>query len=256
MCTNLAAESLRLAGVRIGNNMAYEEREPTVSEQRIGQCHPHQVFEHNAYGTIAMTVSTGGSQTLFGSDLPHNQRVNISICRARLHRDLNRDWIHSDARPIIEFSMSHAQFAQFITSQGSGGGTPVTINFAPARGTQSEAMPAIRNAETKHDTFRREIEESVRKRLDDMRKRVDDLGTMLDTGKVGMKVLRELHKDLRITIENLPGNMAFVVESAEEALEKATSDAKIDVESYIAMSAKRIGLNSIAELARLENKAK
>ena len=245
-----------LAVGKMGNSMTYEEREPTVLEERIGQCDPHQVFEHDAYGTIAMTVSTGGSQTLFGSDLPHNQRVHISVCRARLHRDLNRDWISSYSCPVIEFSMSHAQFAQFITSQGCGGGTPITFNFAPDPGTQSEPMPGIRNVETKHETFRREIAEGVRTRLAKMQEQVDELGKMLETGKVSIKALREIHKDLDRQADYLPGTMEFVVKSAEEALEKATSDAKIDIESYIAMSAKRIGLNSIAELARLENKAK
>ena len=90
--------------------MARIEQEPTVSEGRIGQCDPHGVFKHPAYGTITMTTCTGGDRTLFGSDLGHNQRISIKIDTAVLHRDLYRDWIHSD-KHLIEFEMSHAQFA-------------------------------------------------------------------------------------------------------------------------------------------------
>lgn len=50
--------------------------------------------------------------------------------------------------------------------------------------------------------------------------------------------------------------MAFAVQSAEEALEKATSDAKIEVESYVQMTAQRLGLKHINELAQLEHKEK
>ena len=53
----------------------------------------------------------------------------------------------------------------------------------------------------------------------------------------------------------LPGSLDFVVKSAEEALEKATSDAKIEVEAYIGSVAQRIGLKSINQLAQLEDKS-
>lgn len=224
---------------------------PTIVESRMGQCDPHEVYDHPAYGVITLTNPQGGDSTLFGSDIGHNQRMCITIHRAQLKRDLNRDWIHSKNQ-IIEVEMSHAQFAQFITSQGKGDGTPCTLRWMKGEG----AVPGIAKIETKHDTFRREIHDAARKRLESIEKEIAKLGEMIESGKLPKKELRELHANLRRQADYLPGTMEFVVKSAEEALEKATSDAKIEVESYIAMTAQRLGLKSIEELARLENKEK
>lgn len=229
-----------------------EVLEPTVTQERIGKCDAHDVLDHDAFGTIVMTTSTcsGKGQTLFGSDLPHGQQVHITINRARKHRDLSRDWIHSTDR-IVDFSMSHAQFAQFITSTGIGGGTPITLNYAPAPGTFCEPMHQIQNPETKHETFRREIADAARRRLEDMRTQVSRLGAILSQGKVGMKDLRELHKALDQGVSYLPGTMEFVVRQSEEALEKASHDAMIDIEAFAQTTAQRLGLESIQELAAL-----
>ena len=230
--------------------MARLEQEPTVSEGRIGACEPHGVFQHPAYGTITMTTRTGGGGTLFGSDLGHNQRIAIKISTAKLHRDLHHDWIHSD-KQLIELEMSHAQFAQFITSNGNGSGTPVTITWLKDVGS----IPAIKNLQTKHETHRQEIHNSAREAADSMAKNVAKLGAMIESGKLGKKELRELWHTLKCQVDNLPSNMEFAVKSAEEALEKATSDAKIEVESYVQMTAQRLGLKSISDLAQLADKS-
>lgn len=224
---------------------------PTVTEARRGQCDPHEVYQHPAFGTITLSMPTGGDRTLFGSDIGHNQRVCIRICGAELKRDLNHDWIHSKGQ-LIEIEMSHAQFAQFITSQGKGDGTPCTLRWIKGEGV----IPGIAKIESKHETFRREISQAARQRLEHIEKEIAKLGEMIESGKLPKKELRELHANLRRQADYLPGTMEFVVKSAEEALEKATSDAKVEVESYIAMTAQRLGLKSIEELAKLENKEK
>lgn len=225
------------------------EQEPTVTEGRIGQCDPHGVFHHPAYGTITMTTCTGGEPTLFGSDLGHNQRIAIEINTAVLHRDLYRDWIHSD-KHLLRFEMSHAQFAQFITSNGNGSGTPITITWMKDVGS----IPAIKNLQTKHETHRAEIRECAKRAHDGLAKNVAALKAMVESGKIGKRDLAALVRSMEISLGNAPANLAYAVESAEEALAKATSDAKIEVESYVQMTAQRLGLKHIGELAQLEHR--
>lgn len=227
------------------------EQEPTVTQDQRGKCDPHEEYNHPAYGTVTMTVVTGGDRTLFGSDLGHQQRICIRVNQATLKRDLNHDWIHSRGQ-LIEFEMSHAQFAQFITSQGKGDGTPCTLKFIRDQGH----IPAIKNIETKHETFRREIRDAAAGRLQHIRQSLDSLRILLEAGgSISKKELREIYANLARHADQLPGTMEFVVKSAEEALEKATSDAKIEVETYMGMAAQRIGLKHISELAQLEEKA-
>jgi hypothetical protein len=227
----------------------------TITESQSNpKCAPAQVFDHPAFGTVSLSIVTGShGSTMFGSDLGHNQWVRITVSHAEKVRDLSRDWIHP-GESVVVFELSHAQFAQFITSHGNGSGTPCTLRYAanPVHGI--EEIPGILKEETKHETFRREIQEASKKHLEEIRKHIDSLGAMVDSGKLKVSEVRELQKELNRHADYLPGTMSFVVKSAEEALEKATSDAKIEVEAFIAASAQRIGLTHINDLAKLENK--
>lgn len=235
--------------------MAKEPQLPTVTpnERMGGETHSHEAF-----GTVIMTMPQSGGMagmTLFGSDLGHHQCISIEIHRATLDRSLHRDWIHG-REMIAKIEMSHAQFAQFITSSGNGSGTPCTLRYAAPRGTRLEEMAPIAKIETKHETQRREISESVKEQIRKVSDALSLLEAMADGGKISVKELRARLHDARCHLSNLPSNLAFAVKSAEEALEKATSDAKIEVESYIQMTANRIGMQSIADLARLEDKSR
>lgn len=227
-----------------------EPQAPVESEDRVGKCDPHKVYDHPAFGTITLSTVHGGKQELFGSDLHHNDRIRICINEASLRRDLSRDWIMSGDQ-LIEIEMSHAQFAEFITSNGKGGGTPVTLKWV--RGTGY--VPSIEKVETKHETFKREIRDAAKVRLQHIRQGLESLKTLLEGGgSISKKELREIYANLERHTGQLPGTLSFVVESAEEALEKATSDAKIEIETYIQMTAQRLGLKHISELAALEHK--
>jgi hypothetical protein len=202
---------------------------------------------------IVLTNHTGNSATLFGSDLKHNNRVCIKIARAELNRTLNRDWFAGEVRPIVEFEMSHAQFAQFITGAGKGDGTPCTLTYAPERGHTSKPMPIIENIETKHATYRREISETARREVEGISDSVNELKAMVATGKVGLVKMREILHNLTRQVSNLPENLSYTVASAEDALEKATSDAKIEVEAFISTAAQRLGLEHISQLNDFSN---
>lgn len=208
-------------------------------------------YSHDAFGTVNLSVITGGNDALFGSDLKHGQRVRISVQRATLDRSLSNDWIHGSGRTtshLVTFEMSHTQFAQFITSNGNGGGTPVTLRYAPAPGTPTQEMPGIKAIETKADMFRREIQDSASKQLQFLQNEVTRLGAMLEGGKMSVKDARDMHRNMTILMGNMPGNMAFVVNQAEKALETAQMAAKIEIEAYIDHAARRIGLDNIGQL--------
>lgn len=208
-------------------------------------------YNHDAFGVVTLTLPQGGGKHLFGSDIEHNQRVCISISRANWHRAISNDWIHSDGRPIVEIELSHAQFAQFITSQGNGSGTPCTFRIAPPRGTIGESMPQIAKLESKADLHRREIHESSSRYIKDIQNPIDRLGEMLESGKLSVKAVRELHREMVIRMNNLPRNMEFTVRQAEEALDKATSDAKIEVESFIHNAINRIGMATVKDFQQM-----
>ena len=230
----------------------YKEEEPTVVK---GEKHSNdsETLSHPAFGVITMSMVRGANVSLFGSDLGHSSRVCIRISTADLDRHLHRDWIHS-RKEFIQIELSQAQFAQFITSNGNGSGTPVTIRYRTNSEGKYEQIPYIKPTESKHDVHRREIQQSAQSQIDTIMAGVASLKELAESGKIGKKALDQAINNIEHSVNNLPANLSFAVESAEEALEKATSDAKIEVESYIQQTATRLGLNSISDLNKLEYK--
>lgn len=231
----------------MGGAVSREKQKPTIT---TGLDRDADRYEHPAFGTIVLVESGGGDPVMFGSDLGHNNKLSIRIHRAELDRHLNQDWIHSRGQ-LLELEMSHAQFAEFITSVGKGRGVPCTLRWIKGEGD----IPGIDKLESKHDMHRREILRSAGESIEKMRESLEGIRRMVDDGRCGKKELKEILFGLKCHLDNLPSNLEFSVKQAERAFEKASSDARIEIESFIALSAQRLGLKHINELLTLEDKA-
>lgn len=209
-------------------------------------------YEHPAFGKVVLTHPTG-NMTLFGSDVSHHGSMCISVYRAHLDRHLNHDFI-GENEMICEFELSAAQFAQFITSQGSGSGTPCTLSYGPAVGAKGVSYPAIEKIESKMDMHRREVRESASEQIGKIRTSFDAVNALMDAPSIPKKAMKEALFHLKCMIENIPSNMEYTVSSAEEALEKAVSDAKIEIESYVAVTTQRLGIKSLEQLGQIASR--
>lgn len=223
--------------------MAREHIEPSceIEDTLSGR---REIYKHPAYITVNMTVVSGGRDALFGSDVPHSDRIRIEVKRAELVRNLSTDWYHPRGVPLIEFDMSHAQFAQFITTQNRGVGVPATLTFLKEEGM----VPGIKKVESKNDLFKREIRAAAAQRIEDIGAQVDALGALIESGKLPKKELQSIHKNLDRLRAQLPNSLSFVVGCAEEALEEATLSAKIEVESFISSRISELGLKTAQNL--------
>lgn len=219
-------------------------------------------YTHDAFGVIGMSVVTG-EQTLFGSDLNHGQTIRIRISRAKLTRNLSTDSVSPDSSPFIEVSLSHNQFAEFITNPNRGVGIPCTINYAPEPDAKIKAMPGIKKIESKMDMMKEEVRNSAKEQMAKIEKSFNELSALVENGG-GKKAMKEALFSMKCQIENTPSNMSFVVEQAEETLANAVTSAKIEVEAYIGNAinnlgieaAKSIGLTNSTTQGFLENENK
>jgi hypothetical protein len=226
--------------------MTRETVAPTIEEIFDGGPDPHQVLRHPAFATMTLSHVQGGPLALFGSDVGSLGCVRIEIRRAELHRNLNRDWVNPRADTVVAVEMTYAQFAEFITSAGRASGVPVTLVRAPTM--PAVGVPEIKPLETKQETFRREIREATEKRIARLLKEIERFQGLIDRGKPPMKTMREIAITLKRLAEQLPGALEFVVESAEEALEVATANARIEVEAFVHSKAQSLGLQSLREM--------
>lgn len=207
-------------------------------------------YDHEAFGKVVLSHPTG-NVTLFGSDVAHHGSMCISLYHA--HRHLNHDFIGEDAM-ICQFELSAAQFAQFITSQGSGSGTPCTLSCGPAVGTKLENYPAIEKIESKMDMHRREVRESADEQVDKIQKSFDAVNALMDAPTISKKSMKEALFKLQCMIGNTSSNMEYTIKSAETALEQAVVHAKIEIETFVAITTHRLGVKSLEQLAQISSK--
>ena len=186
------------------------------------------VETHPSFGLASVSRGqVGGDGTsLFQSDIRHREIVTLRLKQAQRRHDLHRDWV-TETEPIVEVSMSLAQWYGLVTSFG-GQGTPVTVTYVRDVGQierldhTSRAAETIAGARAAADTAFADIKEAFAA-----------VEAAFDS-KAGRKETAQLLNTLRARIGNAPGNIAFAAESVTRHIERTVQHAKADVEAFAA----------------------
>lgn len=182
-----------------------------------------------------------GHRVLFQSDVDHQHFVRVTVRRATRTRDLHRDWVHGAASAdLIEFDMSMAQWAEFLTTMNVGQGVPATLNWINGKAVEQEEAP-----ERRIDLTAKEVRSKTSHALDPVNAAMVRVQEALDTN-AGKRVLRDAVDSLKHAIGNLPANMAFAAKSLDEHAEKTVAHAKAEIDAMA------IALERRAELAAAE----
>lgn len=202
---------------------------------------PHTVDDrgsdvHPAFGMISAARVSGGPSVLFDSDITHNHTVRLTVSGARRRRDLHRDWIIDDSRPLIEVEMSEAQWASFVSSLNTSG-VPCTVrrtqNDANIDGLEYDPRLAHTMDEVKGKattTFR-----AIRTAMDaydalDARATAKDRRAALDK--------------IRSAVRNAESNVHFAASSLTEHAEDVVQRARADIEAMVTQKAAQLGLTA------------
>lgn len=227
-----------------------QSQRPTVDQ--VGS--EGSIYRHPAYAVVRVT-NPQGSRSLFGSDIEHNEFIQLEIAPAYLKRGLNSDWIHGESRPIVSIAMSHAQFVSMIQSSGKYEGTPCTLQYAPSDLNKSlVAVPSIELIQTKTDLIKEEIQRDARKAIEIAEKAIQCVEKkyleLKDGKSVTKKDLYKLEPLINLAkskIGNLPSNLSFALSCAEETIDKAVHDAKIEIEASVEHKLRQVGLEAMRD---------
>lgn len=200
--------------------------------------------EHPAFGTAAVSRASGGSRTLFQSDLQHNETIRLSISRAVRGRHLMRDWVHP-RKELIEIEMSLAQWGSLVSSMGIGSGVPVTI-----RRTESEIFVPELPYQPRIATVVDEARKSTSKLIEKVKASLEVLIAAIE-GKKGIRETRDALRYHRSVVENAESNAGFAVKSVADATEHVVSQAKADIESHILNAARAVGIEPTFQIPEL-----
>lgn len=202
--------------------------------------------DHNSYGVINFNRGQSSkAQALFGSSIKHNNTISLSISRAEIDRNLNRDSIFSKNQ-LIEIEMSESQFAQAITMFNKGEGTPVTIKRVAGEGAM-DPCPYVNKVEQ----FSREFKQNMDEFKDELNHELQQAKDILSSGKSPNKGEREIIlKAMDSLVNQLTNNVPFVAQQFEAQMDQTVLEAKAEIESFFKKECTRLGIsgNSIKPL--------
>lgn len=197
--------------------------EPTTDE-RGNETHPAWVL------VGASRVSATPGAVLFDSDIVHQHYIVVRVKRCERNRDLSHDWKYG-RETIVEFAMSEAQWASFVSSMNSGDGVPATLEWdATQDNPQVPGMPfaprlAVSMAE-------------VRGAADKAQAEVQAAFEAYEAHKTAANL-----RMLKYAIENLPANLSFAAKSLSEHAENVVQRSRADIEAFVVQKAQQLGLD-------------
>jgi hypothetical protein len=156
-------------------------------------------------------------------------------------------------RELVRIAMTQAQFAEMITSPNRGSGVPCTIE----RFTGDHGEPWVdprhggRPSPPEPEHYTKKFKDIIgvrAKKLSDFLKAAKAKADKLFTGddKPTKANLKELQDALYMAQMQVDSSLPYVIEEMEEGIEKRMATATSEFESYIALSLKAKGLESIA----------
>lgn len=201
--------------------------------------------QHPAFGMVQLS-HVSGRRPLFQVDYPQDHYVVLRIHTAEHHRMLSNDWLHEKAR-IVEIAMSEVQWARFITSPNTQGIPCTLTDYRDPKSGEwlHPTLPDDHAASTK--TFRNEVAARGRRAAEGVKAAVQLVDDILKGGAIRKGDVQKLKATLAKAHQELASNLGFVVEQAEEAIEKSAESAKAEVDAHIDFAMQRLGERALGE---------
>lgn len=217
---------------------------PTVTENaEYGR--DSREIRHPAFATMSCVTRQGGSFDLFGANIRPNAVIAVKISRAYM-KDDGRERVHEES-VLCEVELSHAQFAEFLTSPGRGTGVPVTIRMAPEEGSKVVPYPMIA-PEDKIEKMKDAGDARVEAEMKRIREGFAQLSAIVEAdGTISKTKAKDALRGLGAAIGNLPGNLEFFKDQLREEVDGLVHEAKMQIHAAAAMVHQRdpgIGFNA------------
>ncbi|MDR3436402.1 hypothetical protein [Telmatospirillum sp.] len=205
--------------------------------------------EHPSYGIIQLSKISSTGTPLVGSPLLHHSVVGIKISTAFKGHEYGHDNFYAEDL-LLEINMSEHQWATFVSSFGVGGGTPVTLDCRPAPGytLQHVSPPPATSPRGAHTA-------DVSQALTKAKAAIDTLNGLMSSlaakpvAKVKKADIENLHNAVTQVNNWLTGNLPFVQQCFEEAMEKTIASAKAEVAGFTTNMIVQAGLEHLGAKA-------
>ena len=183
---------------------------------------------HESYGTIQFSKGQGSTKTLFGSSIKHNNIILCRISNCEMQRYLNKDWPHS-TDVIMEFEMSHTQFAEMLTNM-NGTGVPITFRLKPTGELKKCENPPFESVFMKHSDEFDEHLQTTNKKTEDLIKKLNKILSESKIKKADKELLISLAENILTEINS---NSNYQLKAFHEQMDKTMTECKNEIDAII-----------------------
>lgn len=199
-------------------------------------------YSHPSYGVARFSRVSGDRGQLYGSKINSSNTVELTISTSKCRQDLGRDWYY-DQDQIINVTFTQTQFAELLTNMNASG-VPCTINYR-------EALGHIEFAEMPHEL--EYIKDEIQAKQVEQKGKLHALqkeanGLLTKTGTLKKADKERLIEINRLIVNLSDSSLPFYAKSAEETIEKATQEAKAEIEAFNLHAVTTLGLKALEDV--------
>lgn len=183
---------------------------------------------HESFGTIQFSRCQGTTRTLFGSSIKHHNTITCKISNCELERKLNTDWFHPTST-ILEFEMSHTQFADMLTNMNSNP-VPITFKLKPVGELKKCEEPPYESIIQKHANEFENHLETINEKSKNLIKLLTETLENSKIKKADKEKLTSLAKNL---ITEIQANSQYQLKAFNEQMNKTVIESKNELDAMI-----------------------
>lgn len=170
--------------------------------------------------------SSSKGMRLFGSSVPSNAGVTLSISTAQTYRGFGKSR-HGDHKKIIEVVLTPAQLSELITTMNIGCGVPGTMTYKDGKDYPIPDSP------TENELINREYQKHMKEVFVKVEGYIVNLRNLLKLPNVSKKNINNALNDLEGMKRELVQNMPFMHHCFAESMERTVQEAKAEVDHFI-----------------------
>lgn len=203
---------------------------------------------HPSYGLLGFSRVMGGNPKLFGSSIPHTDKIVMKLKHAKTCRDLSRQWYFGEGL-IAEVEMSYSQFAEAITTMNVGEGIPVTILYTEKDGKTPEC-----DFELKRRQYEEELSEQIKEANKNVNELIASLKEMFEKPRLNKADKEQILSTLNKVSMDIGCNSTYIMTQFNEQMDKSVMEAKNEIEAFTQYKLNALGLEKLEELKSLPEK--
>lgn len=193
-------------------------------------------IKHKSFGVISTSKISCSNMLLYGSNVPVDNAIGISIRRSTLIEDALLGDHYTGDDVLIRIEMTPVQWAEFVA--GTSTQVPCTVTTL-----MGEYIPKERVNRPRSERFRTEAANELQSTVEQVR-RIKKFAK-----DIGPKTTKQLHDDLLRAISaletTLAANLPYYMQTFQECMDSMVIEAKADLDAKILATIHELGLEQL-----------